>query len=67
MFIEVNPVGTCDSILINLDHVTKIEHKTPTTIVITDIHTKKIVCVYTVEIANVIERLKCLGHLTIFK
>lgn len=67
MFIEVNVVGSAGCVLINLDHITKIERKTSTTVVITDIHANKIVCVYTVELANVIERLKRLGRLSLIK
>lgn len=63
MFIEVNPIDGCGDILLNLDHVTEIARTTATTVTFTDIHKNKIVCVYTVELANIMEHLKRLGQL----
>lgn len=61
MFIEVIEIESQSSILINLDHVTKIRQDRNKCI-FTDIHANKIVCLYTVELANILERLKHLGH-----
>lgn len=57
MFIEVINLETESKMLINLDHVTKIT-RYRNKCILTDIHSNKIVCLYTVELANIINRLK---------
>ena len=60
MFIEVINAETQNEMLINLDHVTKIT-RCNNKCVFTDIHNNKIVVVYTLELANIFERLKHCG------
>lgn len=62
MFIEVINAETQNEILINLDHVTKIT-RCNNKYVFTDIHNNKIVVLYTLELANIIECLKTIGKL----
>ena len=60
MFIEVINLETESKMLINLDHVTTITLYRNKCI-LTDIHANEIVCLYTVELATIINRLKQFG------
>ena len=60
MFVEVINAETQNEMQINLDHVTKIV-RCNNKYVFTDIHNNKIVVVYTLELANIIECLKQFG------